>query len=106
MHLCRLNSEVLYARLENAFVRNFGHFAFVRTNTEMIAHKPSHRMAPDKNKNPLMIPNRANKKKKKRYAQGFSAFDTAETAADSKHGESFVLWTDYPAFFLTTSSTS
>jgi hypothetical protein len=32
-----------------------------------------------------MIPNRANKKKK-RYAQGFSAFDTAETAADSKHG--------------------
>jgi hypothetical protein len=48
----------------------------------MIAHKPSHRMAPDK-KNPHMIPNRATKK---RYAKGFSAFDTAETAADYKHG--------------------
>jgi hypothetical protein len=31
-----------------------------------------------------MVKTRANEKK--RYAQGFSAFDTAETAADSKDG--------------------
>jgi hypothetical protein len=62
MHLCRLDSEVSYVRLENEFVQNFCHFAFVRTNTEMIAHKPSHRMAPDWKKNPHMIPNRANEK--------------------------------------------
>jgi predicted N-acyltransferase len=35
--------------------------------------------------NPLMIPNRANEKK--RHAQGFPVFDTAGTAAYSKHGE-------------------
>ncbi len=50
MHLCGLDSEVPYARLENAFVQNFGHFVFVRTNTEMTEHKPSHRMAPDQKK--------------------------------------------------------
>ncbi len=32
-----------------------------------------------------MIPNRANEKK--RHAQGFPPFDTAETAAYSEHGE-------------------
>ncbi len=53
MHLCRLDSEVSYARLENAFVRS---------NTEMIARKLSHWMAPDQKKNPHMIPNRANEK--------------------------------------------
>ncbi len=85
MHLCGLDPEISYARLENAFVQNLGHFAFVRTNTEMIAHKPSHRMAPDQKKKSL-YDSKPRKQKKKRYAQGLSPFDTAETAADSKHG--------------------
>jgi hypothetical protein len=42
--------------VNHAFVRDPGHFVFVRTNTEMIAHKPSRRMAPDqKKKNPHTI---------------------------------------------------
>jgi hypothetical protein len=85
MHLYGFDSAVSYARSENAFVRNFGHFAFVRTNTEMIVHKQSHRIAPDqKKKIPIWF---QTAQTKKCYAQGFSAFDTAETAADSKHGD-------------------
>jgi hypothetical protein len=49
----------------------------------MIAHKWSLRIAPEQKKSPYDSKPR---KQTKRYVQGFSAFDTTETAADSKHG--------------------
>jgi hypothetical protein len=89
-------AELPFVRVNPAFVRaqfvcacescicaglSTGHkYRNVRAQTELASGlKPE--------KNPHMIPNSANEKKKeKSHAQGFPAFDTAGTAAYSKHG--------------------
>ncbi len=52
------------------------------TNAGYNAHKPSHQTARARKNSPLGF---ETAQTKKRYAQGFSAFDTAQSASHSKH---------------------
>ncbi len=54
------------------------------TNAGYNAHKHSHQTAQDRKNSPIGF---KTAQTKKRYTQGFSTFDTAQSAAHCKHGE-------------------